>query len=53
MEKALTVAQLIEKLREYPQSLPVFGTYEGVVNPIVTKNFYISDNALLIDVEQC
>jgi len=60
--KTMTVSELREKLNEYPQDMPVFGTWEGCNGYIESINFIVErthkgnpDEAcdcLLIDVEQ-
>ena len=57
----MTVAELREKLNEYPQDMPVFGTWEGVNGYIRPDDFWVETvhkgdeseacPCLLIDVE--
>ena len=39
MKTTMTVAELREKLNEYPQDMPVFATWEGVLAPITSEHF--------------
>lgn len=53
----MTVAEIKEKLSEYPDDMPVIATWEGVAAWITTDNFSVSENGyyqeptLEIDVE--
>jgi hypothetical protein len=54
----VTVAELIEKLKEYPAEMPVAYTWEGQVNPIDFSTFEVMEETnkvfgpvLLLDAE--
>lgn len=58
----MTVTELIEKLKEYPQDMPVFAEWETTINAVKPEAFEIKSNfhfgkaeeacdVLVIDVE--
>ena len=59
--KTMTVADLKNKLAEYPDDMPVFGEWEGVHGYVIPENFSIENTSkghpdescdcLIIDVE--
>lgn len=51
MTETMTVAELRDFLGEFPPTLPVFATWEGVVNPFFKNHFEQGAERLLIDVE--
>jgi len=58
VKTTMTVAELVEQLKEYPPDLPVFATWEGVIAPFSQGNFFVRTfnpemvPFLVIDVEQ-
>ena len=52
-EKTLTVAALIERLKELPGQAPVFVTWESLRNPLTGRYIYYvpKDNCVLVDGE--
>jgi len=56
-KETMTVAELREKLNEYPQDMPVFAEWEGVWASFKAANFSIDEHkptdssCLVIDVE--
>lgn len=54
----ITVAELIEKLQQYPPEMAVAFTWEGQIKPVFPENFTVSDESrhiygpvLLMDAE--
>lgn len=51
-KETMTVAELREKLNEYPQDMAVFATWEGVLAPFKPDSFFqFREEHLEIDVE--
>ena len=51
--KTMTVSELREKLNEYPQDMPVFGTWEGVCGFIGPDDFIIQKEHKGDEREEC
>ena len=48
----LTAKELIEALKEYPDDLPVFAYWEGLLIPITKENIESKGNYLELYVDQ-